>query len=1733
MTPIEQLLAAGFSEQEIGEWATSQRATMTEAGFADAEIDHFLTGPKEPVPPALFKRSTESQKTLDDMRSVGMTTVAGGLGMLVDFVMDPLAPIRTIIDPRLEHLEQSIRPHPGAAGADVAHKIAGVPEFKPQTAGERVGLATAQGAVAGGPFGMIGAGIGGLTGLAQQGTMELTDSERASAAVGLAVGAVGGALPLLGRRGNTLTRIEADPQGGTRETPIGGLPEPIDFAASAQAIMDSNVPNPAIVEKLRQLWREHGIHPSEAALDAARDPTIAQDLASTTTELPSRYAGDKQPRGMPPGPEPDAPSGPVTDLRPGELRVDPYRFQFKSGTDAGGVNERLLNIDTWDPVKAGLVTVFEDRDGVRWIADGHQRLGLAQRIEAFDPAQAPRLNAWVLREMDGYTDADMRAIAAAKNLTEGTGTPAEAAAALPGRPDLATALPLPSDTVRQSRGLTNLDGEAFSKVTSDAVPPNHAAIVGRLVPDDPKLQNELIDLLTQTAPETAAQAEAIVRQGRDAATRPERQGTLFDEADIATSLYRERAQILDNALTMLSRDRALSESLVENPKIVEDIGSRLASDENARQAAVDGHAAQNLQTLANRPGPLSDALTAAARELADGKSIAAVSGNFISALRRQAEGGAFTRGADGGRGGAVDATSPRGTGTPVPAERSPRVVSPEAEARAEAHIGETLGTYRIEAVERTATDSGFPGEPHRLINPQGEVWGRAYITKKGDGTAAIEWVEGPVDSNLGGNAEAANTLGPRAMRQVARSYFDQNPDVQSLSGERISGARRAARPWLADSSAGEVVTITREQVMGRPPAAAPGAGEPRPFFFPDPDAPSVGMMIGAPRRRLTPAEQTVLAHIDVGGRRSRAAWSWNSFYTNTVDRLNRIPDRNIAGQRLPTSDNPYQMMRLLAGNSARSQGWLELGQVDFATGNKIGPSLKEILAPVQGDLNPLRAFIDSVRAIELETQGIQTGFDQAAIRQVATAGMQEFGPIMGRLIEFQNNLTAYLRDAGVISAADHAKMLNDHIFYMPMHTVLDNPAAAGAGAGSSTIQPQNPLFRIQGSKRVKIDPLESIIQHTFQYVAMAERNKAATVLKDELVARGEAAPATSTTPPERQVRTFEQGQERLWEVDAGIADTVKNIDGDAVSFLVKWLNSDKAELRVPAQAVTLPARTLRAGTTLGLDFLLRNPITDYFQALAQSQKPLYTPWDTMMGGFDAVMKNENFRRWWQGGGGAAELVALDRRYLQENIRKLNEDTGIMTRAWNLVRHPLDLPRAISELSERATRLGEFRYVYKRELRNGATPDEASRTAGFASREVTIDFSRRGAVTQALNLIDAFWNAGVQGLDRTVRQIRDHPFSTGLKVVAGITLPSVLLWWHNHDDPRWQQIPDWQRDLFWIWLGDNWADMGPAEGQPDQKPYAFEGASWRVQNGRYERNDGAIRRLRKPFEFGIIFGSGIERLLDAYFTDLPDQLAPFVKSVGTMLSPVPGTTLATPIFEQFANRSLLTDRNLIPPYLEKELPEYQYQPYTTETAKALGKMITAFPGMRDTAMGSSQVAGVARALTTPILMENYVRAWTGASGMDLLRVADYGLRKAGIVPDPPKPAWELSDIPGVRAFTMRYPSANTASIQKFYDETARIERYFTSWRARYKEGDFEAMLRIEAAGGDLIFQKMDARKLALGAHAKAIRDIDKNPEMLPEERRQQIDTLYYNMIQVATYGLEDLRDAQKALAPAER
>ena len=538
------------------------------------------------------------------------------------------------------------------------------------------------------------------------------------------------------------------------------------------------------------------------------------------------------------------------------------------------------------------------------------------------------------------------------------------------------------------------------------------------------------------------------------------------------------------------------------------------------------------------------------------------------------------------------------------------------------------------------------------------------------------------------------------------------------------------------------------------------------------------------------------------------------------------------------------------------------------------------------------------------------------------------------------------------------------------------------------------------------------------------------------------------------------------------------------------------------------------------DFMARNLIRDFIPRFINTKGVLFHPLDSLEGLYSVITKDERYQNWVKSGGANATMVALDRRYMQESLAKLNGETGLMQRGWNVITSPIRGLRAVSEMIENATRVAEF----SKALGKGVGK-EAMQEAGFAAREVTLDFARIGARMRAYNMITAFANAQIQGVDRMVRAFKDRPVNTSLKVAGGITVPSVLLWWANKDDERVKELPSWQKDMFWIIPTDSWEPISEhdAAGRPAHLVRQRDDGQW-------EFNNGTIYRIPKPFEVGVVFGSGPERLLDSMFSENPESFRDFGNSVVQSLTPSFTPTAVLPIVEQFANRSTFTDRTLIPAYLERKaggLPEYQYTPYTTELTKKLGQIISSIPGMRESAMDPGSVGGgVARAATSPILIENYVRAWTGGLGVYAMNAADLSLRKAGILPDPIKPLDTLADVPFIKAFVVRYPSATAESIQRFYDDNSRNTRFYDAWKAKADEGDVEAVQKIQEAGGDAMSLKLGNIQKTLTGQSKLIRDIYANPTIPAAEKRQLIDSTYFRMIQIAQGGRAMIRAAQE-------
>jgi hypothetical protein len=326
------------------------------------------------------------------------------------------------------------------------------------------------------------------------------------------------------------------------------------------------------------------------------------------------------------------------------------------------------------------------------------------------------------------------------------------------------------------------------------------------------------------------------------------------------------------------------------------------------------------------------------------------------------------------------------------------------------------------------------------------------------------------------------------------------------------------------------------------------------------------------------------------------------------------------------------------------------------------------------------------------------------------------------------------------------------------------------------------------------------------------------------------------------------------------------------------------------------------------------------------------------------------------------------------------------------------------------------------------------------------------------------------------------------------LPSVILSAVNHDDPRYKEIPQWQKDMFWIVIPSRmdkqtWDAMTPQQKSAEMGWFG-----------------GSIYRIPKPFEMGILFGTVPERITNWILNQDPKAFDGIFSSLWRGFSPGVIPTAVNPGLENWAGKSTFFDRPIVPRSKEDILPQYQYGPYTSETAKALGNIIGKLPLIGDTGAAS------------PANIENLIRGWTGGLGKYALDIADAGLKAAGIVEGKgEEPTKHLADYPFFKGFVVRYPSANTESIQQFYDAHGKAQKVQKTVHFLGKEeGDVEGAIKLYQERGGA---QLDGIATSLKNMRKLTEMITKNPTMTGDEKREQLDIIYLQMTQIAATGVQ--------------
>jgi len=883
------------------------------------------------------------------------------------------------------------------------------------------------------------------------------------------------------------------------------------------------------------------------------------------------------------------------------------------------------------------------------------------------------------------------------------------------------------------------------------------------------------------------------------------------------------------------------------------------------------------------------------------------------------------------------------------------------------------------------------------------------------------------------------------------------------------------------------------------------------------------------RYKEQPPVARVLSQVSVGEKDAKPI-TLAGLYKSALDDLHYIKvfeNRMSEGREpLNAGDSPYTLARLFRGWTGRAELFLKEGPIDYDTFRPVEgvKPLNEILGPFQKNLDDLRAYLVARRAAELMTRGKETGLAADDVRATLDAynDKPHFVKAAEELQKYNNALLDYTQKAGVLSkkSADKIKELNQE--YVPFYRLMEGHTDGMAG-GNKFANLGKPVKKFKGSSREIIDPLESIVKNTYAMINVADRNAVADALV-RLAESGQGMGKYIEKVPRGKV-PVKLNQEEVAQLLAklgvqGEVDIPSEIvaafkpnpkvpgmdnilsrwkDGQSVLYQVHpdlyeaMAGLDRSSRNLLINILSIPARTLRLGATvLSPEFAVRNPVRDAFSAALYSQYGIINvPGSHFVRGlFHILKKDDLYNAWKAGGGQGSMLVSLDRGSMQKTLKQVIDSGQVRGVAKTVIIHPIDSLRALSELGEAATRVGEFSRAISSE--GGLTKENILRGA-MASREVTLDFARMGSAVKAsgMNQAIAFLNANMQGFDKMGRFAKEHPSRFLLRALATITIPSLLLYLMNQDDPRYDELPRWQKDLFWI-VPSGSMDKETWKGMSPEQKAVF-------------NKDHTIWRIPKPFEPGLLFGSALERVLEWIKKNDPQALKDLLNSaLSSLPNPIP--TAAIPLIENMANYSLFRERRIVPRGKEDVAPAKQYTSGTSEAAKAAGQ-----------AIGYS-----------PAKIENLVRGYFGGLGQVGLDIASQPFSQNKKAEEPQGSA---ADVPVVRGFVARFPG-QPESIERFYKAYGEAQEKKNTYDALRRERKLDEAKQYRQDNRDAIAAAASLERVArnLATLRKQADLIKASTTITPEAKRIRIDAITFRIADYAKKAVEQVRKTPSAEDP---
>ena len=666
------------------------------------------------------------------------------------------------------------------------------------------------------------------------------------------------------------------------------------------------------------------------------------------------------------------------------------------------------------------------------------------------------------------------------------------------------------------------------------------------------------------------------------------------------------------------------------------------------------------------------------------------------------------------------------------------------------------------------------------------------------------------------------------------------------------------------------------------------------------------------------------------------------------------------------------------------------------------------------------------------------GFDEEACYNIIKDAPESIKTAAKMVWDFNKNMINIMHQQGLINkkAAD---TMRKYTYYVPMyHDMSDMQdiddfigAVGKGGRGFVDIKPN--IYEIKGgNERAIIDPIESMVRMTVTLLDKCQRNnvgKTLARLNQDFEGMGNIIVKDPTLkhedPKKCAFSVYVGGKKVIYRTTPEVYNTLTQVDENTTNMIASICRS--------------MTKMMRVGATITPAFICRNLIRDSIFAGITS-KTGFIPFVDTFRGMRKLITDKEFKAQYLASG--ASMGTFIRSDIEGSKDLLKEITGDKYSSWpkglkqiaQLTNAVWDFYKQIGNVIEDSNRAGEFMRARKK----GIGLEEA----GYLAKEVTLNFGRHGRIGKKWNRYIPFFNVTIQGTDKLVRAFRDNPARTAFMITTTIIIPSIVVWaLANGDDD------DWYQDL---------------------------DANTKYTNWCIGIGDTHIL-IPKPQETGILFGSGVEAVLNQMIGNDPQAMKQWARQYLSAILPGILPVALGSWVEWIADYSFWKGRKLVPKSLSGEPSEYQYNSYTSEIAKALG---------------NTEIAKSVK--MSPIAIDNFISGYFASSGRFIANMLNSPVAYLRGSRRPPEPAKYWYEMPFVGSF-VRKNHENSEYQNRFYDLASDM----TDDYKRMKHDNPKA----KPPKG---YKEMETAKKTVSKLNKEIQGIKSNPKMGPEQKLQQIE-----------------------------